>query len=198
MNKADLKQILLLHEEWGKDSQEGSRADLSGADLSGADLYEADLRRADLSGADLSGADLSGANLSGANLRRASLSGADLSGASLSGANLSGANLRRADLSGADLYEADLSGADLSGADLDYTIYPETGDFIAYKKAAGCVVKLLITGERTGGLVGRKCRCSKAKVLEIRNRKGHLQKRALGNYDQSTVYISGHEVLPDK
>ncbi len=94
MKKEELKRILDLHAEWLRNSNQESRADLSGADLSRADLRGADLRDAVLSGADLRGADLSGADLRGAVLSRADLSGADLSRADLSGADLSGADLR--------------------------------------------------------------------------------------------------------
>ena len=68
---------------------------------------------------------------------------------------------------GANLYGANLSGANLSGADLPrYAICPEAGQFHAWKKVAGGVVlELLISGERTSSLVGRKCRASRAKVL---------------------------------
>jgi uncharacterized protein YjbI with pentapeptide repeats len=118
MKKEELKRILDLHAEWLRNSNQGSRADLSGADLSRADLRGADLRDAVLSGADLRGADLSGADLRGAVLSRADLSGADLSRADLSGADLSGADLRGAVLRDAVLSGAVLSGAILRDADL--------------------------------------------------------------------------------
>jgi uncharacterized protein YjbI with pentapeptide repeats len=199
-----------------------SRADLSGANLSRAnlsraDLSRADLSRADLSGADLSRADLSGADLFGANLSRADLSGADLSGANLSRANLFGANLSRADLSRADLSGADLSGADLSGANLsranlfraDYIekaknlfypiACPEIGAFVGWKKARvktsghECIVKLEITEDavRSSG-TGRKCRCSKATVLEIQDLEGIvLEQVAVSDRDENFHYIPG-------
>jgi hypothetical protein len=122
--------------------------------------------RADLSGAYLSGADLSGAYLSGAYL-----SGADLSRAYLSGADLSGAYLSGADLSGAYLSDANLSGANLSDANLPtFSIVPEEGAFIAWKKLqGGHIAKLLIPedAKRTSTLVGRKNRASKAQVLAV-------------------------------
>jgi hypothetical protein len=120
--------------------------------------------------ANLSGANLSGANLSGADLSGANLFGADLSGANLSLADLSDANLSRADLSGANLSLAYLSGADLSGAKLpDFSLCPEEGDFIGWKKVRGGVVlKLLIpaSAKRTSSLIGRKCRAEFVTVLE--------------------------------
>ena len=163
-------------------------ADLSRAGLFGADLGWANLREVDLSGADLRKADLHGANLFGADLgwadlRKADLRGSNLRGANLYSAGLCEANLREADLNGADLRGADLSGADLSGANLyraglyeskgaDYPMnWPEKGSFIGFKKVRGdLIVELEITEDALrSSATGRKCRCSKAKVLSITN-----------------------------
>ena len=184
-----------------------SRANLSWADLSGADLPGANLFRADLSGADLSGANLSGANLSGADLSWANLSWANLSGANLSRANLSWADLSRANLFRADLSWADLSGANLSGANyiekaknLFYPIAcPEIGAFVGWKKAKvktsghECIVKLEITEDAVrSSAAGRKCRCSKATVLEIQDLEGNvLEQAAVSDRDENFHYIPG-------
>ena len=217
MDKQELKNILDKHLKWIRGENGGkranlSRADLFGANLSGADLSRADLSganlsRADLFGANLSGADLSGADLSGADLSRANLSGADLSGADLSRADLSGANLSRADLFGANLFGANLSGADLSGADyiekaknLFYPIAcPEIGAFVGWKKARvktsghECIVKLEITEDAVrSSAAGRKCRCSKATVLEIQDLEGNaLEQAAVSDRDKNFHYIPG-------
>ena len=187
------------------------------------DLNDADLQNADLQYADLSGADLSGANLRYANLRYADLSGADLlnadlSGADLSGADLSGANLRYADLSDADLSGADLRYANLSGADLRYanlryadlsnidvsamTAFllpqcPSEGSFVAWKKAGGMIVKLLVTEDaKRSSATTLKCRCSKAKVLAIENIDGSKSelKEVASSYDSNFVYRIGETV----
>lgn len=171
------------------------KADLYGADLRsvnliGANLREADLRSANLRGTNLSGADLHGADLieadlCGAYLAEVNLKRANLQNADLSGANLSEADLREADLRSANLTEADLSGANLRGAilreakDIPYIplACPEEGSFIGFKKAyadllghEAVIVKLLILedAKRSSG-TGRKCRCSKAKVLDIQD-----------------------------
>ncbi len=222
MDKQKLKNILDKHLKWLRGENGGKRANLSGADLSWADLFRANLSRANLSGANLSGADLSGANLSGAdlswadlswanlfraNLFRANLSGADLSWADLSGANLSGADLSWADLSWADLSRANLSGADLSEANyiekaknLFYPIAcPEIGAFVGWKKAKvktsghECIVKLEITEDAVrSSAAGRKCRCSKATVLEIQDLEGNvLEQVAVSDRDENFHYIPG-------
>ncbi len=197
MDKQELKNILDKHLKWLRGEYGGKRADLFRADLSGANLSGANLFRANLSGANLFRADLSGANLSGA----------DLSGANLSGANLSGANLFRANLFRADLSGADLSGANLSGADyiekaknLFYPIAcPEIGAFVGWKKARvktsghECIVKLEITEDAVrSSAAGRKCRCSKATVLEIQDLEENvLEQAAVSDRDENFHYIPG-------
>jgi hypothetical protein len=197
-----IEETLKKHKLWVEGKEGGVRANLYGANLP-----RANLPRANLSGAYLSGAYLSGANLSGANLSRAHLSGtylsrADLSGAYLSGAYLSRADLSRANLSGADLSgayltganlsRANLSGADMSGAYLpNFSICPEEGDFIGWKKVQGGVIlKLLIpaSAKRTSSLVGRKCRAEFVIVLEGEGLSGW----------GDLLYKLGNTVHPDK
>ena len=212
MDKQELKNILDKHLKWLRGEYGGKRADLFRADLSGANLSGANLFRADLFRADLSGANLSGANLFRADLSGADLSGANLSGADLSGANLSGADLSRADLSGANLSGADLSRANLSGADLSRADYiekaknlfypiacPEIGAFVGWKKARvktsghECIVKLEITEDAVrSSAAGRKCRCSKATVLEIQDLEENvLEQAAVSDRDENFHYIPG-------
>ena len=202
MDKQELKNILDKHLKWLRGENGGKRADLSRANLSGANLFGANL-----SWANLSWANLSGANLSWANLSRADLSWADLSWANLSGADLSWANLFGADLSWANLFGANLSGADLSGADyiekaknLFYPIAcPEIGAFVGWKKAKvktsghECIVKLEITEDAVrSSAAGRKCRCSKATVLEIQDLEGNvLEQVAVSDGDENFHYIPG-------
>ena len=202
MDKQELKAILGKHLKWLRGEDGGERANLFGADLSGANLS-----RADLSGANLFEANLSRANLFRANLSGADLFEANLSRANLFEANLFEANLFRANLSGADLFEANLSRANLSGANyiekaknLFYPIAcPEIGAFVGWKKARvktsghECIVKLEITEDavRSSG-TGRKCRCSKATVLEIQDLEGIvLEQVAVSDRDENFHYIPG-------
>ena len=151
ITRDELNEILRKHDLWLKGDFNGARANLNGANLYGANLYGANLY-----GADLNGADLNGASLYGANLIRADLNGANLRGANLRGANLRGANLRGA-------------------KNLNFPIAcPEKGSFIGFKKCQNnMIVKLEITEDALRcSATGRKCRCSKAKVLSITNLDG--------------------------
>ena len=190
MNANELKNILKLHKKWLNDEEGGLKADLRGADL-----YRTDLREADLRGVDLRRANLRGVNLNGVSLR----------GADFREANLRGAILYRADFCGADLREATLRGADLRGANLreaknipfiPYTC-PDTGSFIGYKKANGYIVVLeILSDARRCSATDRKCRCDKAKVLEIQNldgSKANVNTVASG-YDSTFIYTVGEIV----
>ena len=90
----------------------------------------------------------------------------------------------------ADLRSADLSGADLSGAKGVLPIVPEEGSFIGFKKLANdTIAKLYIPedAERVGGYTGRKCRASKAIVIEG---------SGPSKYDSSFTYEPGKTVIP--
>ena len=127
--------------------------------------------------------------------------------------NGSEADLSGADLSGANLYEANLSGANLSGADLSRAYLsivknlncpitcPEEGSFIGFKKVReDYIVKLEIPEDALRcSATGRKCRCSKAKVLSITNIDGTEANatEVFSKHDPSFVYKVGEIVSVD-
>ena len=132
---------------------------------------------------------------------------ADLSGAYLSGADLSGADLSGADLSWAYLSGAYLRGADLSGAkEIPFVpLYcPSEGSFIGWKKAwtkvgdtsINVLVKLEIPADaRRSSATWTKCRCDKAKVLEItRIDNGEQVDSAFSDYRNTFDYTVGKTV----
>ena len=154
-------------------------------------LHDADLRYAYLCGADLHDADL----------RYAYLCGADLHGANLHGADLHGADLSHADLSDAYLCGADLQDADLRDANhvqlsiAKTSILPDEGDIIGWKKAwtddtmppKSVIVKLLIPADaQRSNATGRKCRASKARVLDLQDKQGN-------SLPPDTMAYSGHD-----
>ena len=198
--EAELNEILRNHKHWILEDIDGwgdMRADLRGVNFQGANLYAVDLYGAILQGADLRGANLyrailQGANLYGANLQEADLREAILQEADLREAELQGANLYGANLHGANLREAELQGA--------YNIpfvpmaCPDTGTFVAWKKANGCIVKLEIPADaRRSSATGRKCRCDKAKVIEIQELDGSSSEltEVASGYDRNFVYRVG-------
>ena len=147
---------------------------------------------------DLYEADLSGADFSGANLRSADFSGANLRGVDFSGADLSGADLRSANLS-----DADLSGVFYN----EYTsffapICPEEGSFIAWKACCdNLIVKLRVPEDaQRSSATSRKCRCSKAEVIQIEDTEGNVlpdDTIAYSRYDCEFPYQKGKIVEVD-
>jgi uncharacterized protein YjbI with pentapeptide repeats len=181
-------------------------ADLSDAYLRGANLRGANLRYADLRGADLQGADLQGADLRYAGLHDADLHDADLRYADLRYADLQGADLQGADLRGADLQGANLQGAYLHGVDFNESTAfllpqcPSEGSFIAWKKAQGKIIKLEICDDaKRSSATTLKCRCSKAKVLEIQETDGSRSDstEVQSDNDSSFIYKVGEIVSVD-
>lgn len=171
------------------------------------DSIEAILKKygtACLLGADLRHADLCGANLYGANLFRADLFCANLRGANLYGACLCDANLYGACLIGADLRHAVLCGANLSGLTVAQTsILPDEGDIIGWKKAfaldgARIIVKLLIPADaQRSNATGRKCRASKARILDLQDQQGNSlppDTTAYSSYDPDFTYQKGETI----
>ena len=163
-----------------------SKANLSNADLTFANLTNADLRDTNLRVAQLRCANLSYANLSYANLEFADLSHTVLSHAFLidtilENTNLSNAHLAYADLTNADLSDTILENANLRGIKLTYATNipflpyacPSHGSFIAFKKAGDFIIVLEIPEDaKRLSATSRKCRCDKAKVLEIQELDG--------------------------
>ena len=182
-------------------------ANLMEADLTGANLSVANLRDADLTGANLSAANLRDANLNAANLDNTNLRGANLIGADLRGANLSATNLMEADLRGANLYAANLVDADLRDVIINEKTRffalqcPSEGAFIGWKKAGTKIVKLLIPKDaKRSSSTTLKCRCSKAKVLDIQNLDGskYCSSQVSSDFNSKFIYEVGKTVkVPD-
>ena len=173
--KLKLKVVLEKHALWLRNNPNGTRAALRGANLCAV-------------------------NLSGVNLGWARLYGADLRYADLRDADLGGANLRGADLGGADLRGANLDGADLDGAvNVNVPLMcPEKGSFTGFKKVRGnYIVELEILADAMrSSATGRKCRCSKAKVVSITNPDGSNPKvtSAISGWDPNFIYSVGEVV----
>lgn len=207
----ELQKILKRHKLWLKTESFGEVANLSCEDLSYANLKGADLREAYFSSAILRNANFIEANLSYtkfscANLIFADLSFADLTGADLRGADLRGANLEYADLRGADIKGANLKNVDLRGA-LNVPFIPmacpDSGSFIGWKLALDAkfdeqvILKLFIpSSAKRSSATTRKCRCNKAKVLEIQNIEGDKLelKNAKSIYNRNFKYKVGEMV----
>lgn len=169
-----LVEILENHEHWLREDCNGWRE--MRANLSYTDLSDISLKSANLSYVNLRRANLSYANLNDTNLSYADLTCAKLNGAYLGFTNLRGANLSYTDLDDASFFNANLDEAIFNNAKhIPFIPYacPDFGSFIGFKKASDYIVKLEIPEDaKRSSATGRKCRCNKAKVLEIQNYDG--------------------------
>lgn len=189
MTKNELNKILENHKLW-LNGEGGECANLRGADLNSADLNSADLRCANLRGASLSGANLNSANLSGASLYNANLRGANLYNANLYSSNLNNANLNN----------ANLNNVKTNMYTIGYNLAcSEEGSFIGYKKAGKYIVKLLIMEDsKRNSATTLKCRCDKAKVLDIEKiDTGEKIESTPSDYDINFIYKVGEIVKVD-
>ena len=195
ISKEELNEILKKHKMWLKGEEDGECAYLRKADLYNINLRDVNLSYADLSSANLIGADLNNANLNNANLNNANLSYANLRHADLSNTDLRGTNLWNANLS-----YANLNNIETNINTIGYNLAcPEDGFFIGYKKANKCIVKLLILEDsKRSSATTSKCRCDKAKVLEIKEiETGKKVDEVNSNYNPFFTYKAGEIVSVD-
>ena len=188
---------------------------LSYANLNYANLSNADLKNTNLRFANLRFANLSGANLSNADLYHTIFQYTDLSYANLSDTDISFtyyfafADLNSINLTNANLTNVDLAFTDLSTAILDNVKglndqCPKEGSFIGWKKCFfngyPYIVKLEIPADarRCSGTT-KKCRCDKAKVLEIQNIDGTKADidKVCSFFDMYFSYKTGETVISD-
>lgn len=221
MTNDELKKIIEKHERWLKNQEGGECADLHGTDLHGTDLRYVNLSGANLRNVNLGGANLRGANLCDSDLRYSDLHGVELYDASLCYADIRYANLRDANLCCTNLQDANLFNTDLHGVTMHCAdIYntnlwdadlqdaknvpyipmtcPDSGSFIAWKKARGYIVKLLIPEDaKRSSATGRKCRCDKAIVVAIETINGESSglNEIASDYNSSFIYRIGETVI---
>lgn len=199
-------------------------ANLRCAELNGANLMHSNLKYADFRGANLNMVNFGEAILTDVNFCYAKLYGADFRSAYLDGADLTCTDLRYVNFSDAYLYKtvlrsaildgAKLNGANLMYADLGYAylghakldgvknvflpmVCPEKGSFIAFKRAGGYIIELLIPDDaKRCSAATRKCRCSKAKVISITTLSGDETDitEVYSDYDPNFIYKLGEYV----
>ena len=109
----------------------------------------------------------------------------------------------REDCDGWEAMKANLSRANLFRAEnVPFVPYacPDFGIFIGFKKASGYIVVLEIPEDaRRLSATGRKCRCNKAKVLQIQNIDGAPADVAAvaSDHDPSFIYRIGETATVD-
>lgn len=156
-------------------------------------------------GVSLSYADLHNNILNFINFTNADLSYANFNNCSLVNSVLVDANITKADFTNADLTYADVSYEQLAIVKGVNDQCPKEGSFIGWKKCFDrnnktfCVVKLEIPADarRCSGTTN-KCRCSKAKVLEIQNIDGTIADTTVvcsSFYSSNIVHYKINEII---
>lgn len=181
-------------------------ANLRWAKFCNVHLYYAIFRGAILNGLEFVNCSLNFANFFGSSLVHASFRNDDIRYASFVGANLD-----YADFSKSCIDYSDFNDAYAYHTKFPYIpmACPETGSFIGYKKCViqapskpkYGIIKLLIPEDaKRSSAFGRKCRCSKAEVLDIQTLDGvSLGSLAIAYslYDRSFEYRVGETVTPE-
>ena len=185
-----------------------------------SDFTESDFRFCDLSFANMRGCSMHNTGAESSDFDHCDFDASDMSSCmfarcSLLVSSFRGSNLTFTRFLECSLYECvfghnDMSHSKFKSCDID-NIYissvknfpyipmtcPETGSFVAWKKANGLIVKLKIPEDaRRSSATGRKCRCDKAFVVAIENIDGtpSMLKEVTSNYDENFVYRVGEMV----
>ena len=223
MTQEELNAIIQNHQHWLRKDVPGwekLRAvfinedlhdlDLSCSNLNCAYIYKTNLENAQLHKASLFDSVIKYSNLNNADLSHSNLSFTDIVGGTLHHTNLCGTIMvytlfKNIDLK--DIYISDdtifLHNEFDSAKNIPFipSACPDTGSFIGWKKVYNkdkeYIVKLEIpkNAKRSSG-TNRKCRCNKAKVLEIQNKDGSKADVDFvhSNYDKYFIYEIGKTV----
>ncbi len=218
MTQEELNKVLEGHSHWLSGDCDGwnnmcadfSYKNIEGMNLAGANLICANFAYANLKKVNLAGANLKYANFEKTNLQDARLRDVDLASANMAYVNLKGVNLGNANLKNVQFAHANLEGANLRGANLEGAnlrgaknlpfipiACPDTGSFIGWKRACGKIIKLEIpTDAKRLSATSKKCRCDKAKVLEIQEIDGSISDviKISSDYDRNFIYEVGKTV----
>ena len=158
-------------------------------DFRRADFRYSNFRYSNFSDSDFRGADFSYSNFSYSDFR-----GVDFRYSDFSYSDFRGADFRGVDFRGVDFRYSDFRSSDFLNSSGVLMQCPEEGSFIGYKKCNNYIVKLLILEDarRSSGTTD-KCRCDKAKVLEIQNLDGSISDitTVYSNFDCSFEYTVG-------
>ena len=191
----ELKKVLILHRTWlVSGGIEGKRAVIENKDMRHTDLSCINLSHAILTGNDMKMIDMRDADLT-----HAILTGNDMRYTDMRHANLSHAVLRGNDMTGTNMGFTYMRDTCIEDCIIPMAC-PSDGAFVGWKKARHCgeavLVKLLIPEDaKRSSATGRKCRCDKAKVIEILSMKDNKElEYAVSDYNWDFIYKKGKVV----
>lgn len=175
-----------------------TRADFSEATFDEVHFDEAMFYCDNLTASDLNEANFSGAILKEVNFEHAILKTVNFKFTLLTDIDFAETSLSDVDMTGSQVINSGLGRADLKNVrELPPICCPDEGSFIGFKKASGYIVKLLIPADaRRVSATTRKCRCDKAKVLEIQELDGTVSgiQSVQSSHDTDFIYTVGEMV----
>ena len=195
-----LNEVFKLHETWlHSDGKRGKRAVITNTDMGHINLSNVNLSHAILTGNYMKMIDMRDTDLS-----HAILTGNDISYTDMRHANLSHAVLRRNNMTGTNMGFTVMIGTCIEDCIIPMAC-PSDGAFIGWKVARirvarrrgeKVLVKLLIPEDaKRSSATGRKCRCDKARVIEILSMKDNKEfESAVSDYDKNFIYKKGETV----
>ena len=192
----------------------------SNADFKDTDFNGADFNGTHFNGTNFSNTHFDNTNFHDAHFHGTDFSNVDFRNTYFNNADFNGADFFRTyfcntDFNGAHFNSTDFSGINFSDADFNNTAIdwncifknadectaflnlqcPEAGSFIAYKMARNCLIKLEIPADALrSSATTRKCRASKAKVLEIADENGKKIKSTCSDRTSQFIYEVGKTV----
>ena len=172
----------------------------SSTDFRNAYFNNADFNSAYFNNAHFNSADFSSTNFNHANFYHTSFYNTNFSGADFSNSDFIHTNFNSTIFSGTDFnntaidWNCIFKNADECTAFLNLQC-PEAGSFIAYKMARNCLIKLEIPADALrSSATTRKCRASKAKVLEITDENGKKIKFTCSDRTSKFIYEVGKTI----
>lgn len=207
-------------EEWDGNSDKPvlrfdfSKLDLSGLNFCDLNIPNSNFNESDLTNACFSFCAISHSTFINANISKGILGFCDLTGSEFCGANMrnvdvSRSNFNMCNFSRADMFEMrHIEDANFDCADFETAFDPPTirmacpavGSFYGYKRCIkNKIVTLLIPEDaKRSSATGTKCRCDKAKVINIESCDGSISyETANAFYDSEFVYRVGETVTSD-
>lgn len=170
-----------------------SMANIEHVVFSNCDFPCADFRRCDLRCVDMKWGSYRNADFSMANLVAVDMSHSGFEGAKFVNGGIYSSVLTEGNFDG-----VDFRGVKVNTSTIGYVMAcPSEGSYIGWKKCGEYIVKLLVTEDALrSSATTRKCRCSKAKVLEIQTMDGHKSNKRVvySSYHTRFKYEVGKEV----
>ncbi len=175
-----------------------NNSDFKSVNFSNSNFSNTNFHNADFSNSDFSYSDFNNTNFHNTNFNNSDFSYSNFHNSNFYNSNFSYSDFNNIDFRNANFSKSNFNKSNFSNVSFNYRITPEEGVIIGWKKANKKIVKLEIncSDEISGGLISRKLRTNKVKVLEIQNIDGTKVdiNEIRSDYDEYFVYRVGETI----